>query len=134
MERISLKNPDFVGVIASLLCLIHCIVTPFLFLSSVLIVIPPHGHNDEFPLIWSALEICFLALSYWSVRQTSRKTNLSWISYALHIAWSLLAVSVLFELADIHVLGEFLKYASTSFLIVLHFYHYFRKQISNNSI
>ncbi len=133
MERISLKNPDLLGVAASLLCLIHCVLTPFLLLSSVLIVISPHGNEEEIPLFWKALEIVFLILSFWSVRQATRQSLHAWIGYGLYIAWSILAITVILELVDVHFLGDYLKYIAVIVLIILHLYNNFTKHLLHKS-
>lgn len=133
MERISLKNPDLLGVAASLLCLIHCVLTPFLFLSSVLIVISPHGNEEEIPLFWKALEMVFLILSFWSVRQATRQSLQAWIGYGLYIAWSILAITVILELVDVHFLGDYLKYIAVIVLIILHLYNNFTKHLFHKS-
>ncbi|MBA4300287.1 MerC mercury resistance protein [Algoriphagus alkaliphilus] len=133
MERISLKNPDLLGVAASLLCLIHCVLTPFLLLSSVLIVISPHGNEEEISLFWKALEMVFLILSFWSVRQATRQSLHAWIGYGLYIAWSILAITVILELVDVHFLGDYLKYIAVIVLIILHLYNNFTKHLLHKS-
>lgn len=133
MERISLKNPDLLGVAASLLCLIHCVLTPILFLSSVLIVISPHGNEEEIPLFLKALEMVFLILSFWSVRQATRQSLHAWIGYGLYIAWSILAITVILELVDVHFLGDYLKYIAVIVLIILHLYNNFTKHLFHKS-
>lgn len=129
MERISLKNPDLLGVVASSLCLIHCVLTPFLFLSSVLIVISPDGNEGEIPLIWNAVEIVFLILSFWSVRQATRQNSHPWIGFGLYMSWLILATTVLFEWIDVHFLGDSLKYVAVVVLIILHLYNNFTKHL-----
>jgi hypothetical protein len=133
MEQISLKNPDLLGVVASSLCLIHCVLTPFLFFSSVLVVISPHGNEGEIPLFWKALEIIFLIISFWSVRQAKRKSLQSWIGYGLYLVWTILAITVISELLHVLFLGDYLKYIAVIVLIILHLYNNFTKHLSHKS-
>ena len=50
--RIVLKNSDTFGALASTLCLIHCILTPLLYV---------------LPLWWKGLNLVFLLISFFAV-------------------------------------------------------------------
>ena len=127
MMRTSIKNPDLIGILASSLCLIHCVITPFLFLSNFLIVIETSGGKQEVLHLWKVLEFGFLILSIWAIYRVTRQKKTLWISYAMYTAWMFLALSVLLELADVHFFQDNPKYIAAAVLIIVHLYHILKK-------
>jgi len=112
---------DLLGSVASTLCLIHCLATPFLFAAHAGHV---HGHHEH-PAWWGALDIMFIAIScaavYWSARNSSRR----WMKYALWISWVLLAFVILNEkFGWIHLVEEAIYFPS---LLLVGFHLYNRK-------
>ena len=71
LSQVSLKS-DWIGMLASGLCLIHCLATPFLFIANASIGL----HEEAHPSWWGALDIVFLVLSffavYWSIQNTTQ--------------------------------------------------------------
>lgn len=127
MMRASIKNPDLIGILASSLCLIHCVITPFLFLSNFLIVSQTSGGKQEVLLLWKVLEFGFLILSIWAIYRVTRQKKSVWISFAMYTAWIFLALSVLLELSDVHFFEEQPKYIAAAVLIILHLNHILKK-------
>ncbi|MEM9077324.1 MAG: MerC domain-containing protein [Bacteroidota bacterium] len=118
LAQVSIKS-DWIGMLASGLCLIHCLATPFLFIANASIGV--HGENH--PAWWGVLDIVFLVLSffavYWSIRNTSR----TWIKYGFGISWLILASVVLNEKFELFHIAEEAIYPPTLGLIFLHFYN-----------
>lgn len=117
---ISIKQKsDFFGVAASILCLIHCISTPFIFLAQA------HAAccAAEVPEIWKNLDYLFLAVSfiaiYWSTRNSSKK----WIKTALRLSWALLTFTILNEKAQWFSIPEYFIYFPSLGLVGFHIYN-----------
>jgi hypothetical protein len=127
MIQNSIKNPDLIGILASSLCLIHCLITPFLFLSNFLIMIRTSGGEHEALLLWKVLEFAFLILSFWAIHRVTHQKKSPWISFAMYTAWMILVISVLLELADVHFFEDQPKYMAAAVLIIVHLYHILKK-------
>ncbi|MEM9025186.1 MAG: MerC domain-containing protein, partial [Bacteroidota bacterium] len=56
MLTLSKNNPDMFGAVASGLCLIHCLATPFLFVAGA----GAHAHHPESPFWWGLIDVVFL--------------------------------------------------------------------------
>ena len=118
ISQVSLKS-DWIGMLASGLCLIHCLATPFLFIASAGIGL----HGEAHPSWWGVLDIVFLALSFFAVYWSIQNTSKSGLKYGLGISWSLLALIVLNEKFEFFHLVEEAIYPPTLGLIFLHFYN-----------
>ncbi|WP_422858743.1 MerC domain-containing protein [Flagellimonas sp. S174] len=118
LAQVSLKS-DWIGILASGLCLAHCLATPFLFMAHASIGV----HGEAHPSWWGTLDIVFLVLSFFAVYWSIRKTSQSWIKFGFGIIWMLLALIVLNEKFEILHLPEAVIYPPTVGLIFLHFYN-----------
>jgi len=112
------QKSDSIGALASGLCLVHCVATPFIF------VLQPLTASEEVtPLWWESLDYIFLAISflavYWSAINTSKK----WMKYALWISFSLLSFAILNEKFGFVDLGNFIAYIPAASLVFLHVYN-----------
>ena len=118
MKEITIKA-DSIGIIASSLCLVHCIATPFLFIASSSSAI----HIDTSPEWWHWMDFLFLIISFFAVWQTSKMSSKSWIKYALWSSWLLLFGAIINEKLQLLALPETTIYFSAPGLVVLHFYN-----------
>ena len=113
------SKSDIIGSGASLLCLIHCILTPFLFVAQAEL----SGHGEAHPIWWGLLDVVFLVISYFAVWWSGKNTSKSWIHYALWASWIVLAVIVMNEKLEVVHLPEAVIYLPAISLIVLHLYN-----------
>ncbi len=114
--NISIKNSDYLGVISSLVCLAHCILTPLLFLSQATIV------SHEVPMIWQLLNYIFITLSFIAVYFSSKKTTKIFIKMGFWINWSLLFLCILNESIEAFSVPELFMYIFAASLCLLHIY------------
>ena len=114
--NISIKNSDYLGVISSLVCLAHCILTPLLFLSQATIV------SHEVPMIWQLLNYIFITLSFIAVYFSSKKTTKIFIKMGFWINWSLLFLCILNESIEAFSVPELFMYIFAAALCLLHIY------------
>jgi hypothetical protein len=110
---------DNLGAIASTLCLIHCVATPFLFIVQTSAL----TSFTETPTWWSFIDLFFLIISFWAVYQTTQTTSSSWMQPALWLSWFLLFILILNEKLTWFALNENLIYAPALALIILHLYN-----------
>ena len=80
--EIKLKiNSDLIGVLASTLCTIHCLVTPFIFLASTC----ARDCCNGAPTWWLWIDYGFLIISFFAVYQ-STKTKINKAPQQIHNA------------------------------------------------
>ncbi len=113
------QKPDTFGAFASLLCLIHCIATPFLFIAQTCSATCCH----DAPLWWQFIDYLFLIISFFAIYQTTKKTSSSWIKPALWLSWFVLLIIILNEKLEWMSLNYWLVYIPAFALIVLHLYN-----------
>jgi len=118
--KLQLKS-DAIGALASAICLIHCIATPFIFFSAAgLHASKPHGDS---PLWWGMIDVVFLIVSFIAIFWSGKTSSKDWMKYALYFSWIVLALFIIMErLGDIHI-AESLIYIPALGLIGLHLYN-----------
>ena len=118
--KLQLKS-DAIGVLASAICLLHCIATPFIFVSAASFhASNPHANS---PIWWSLIDVVFLVVSIIAVYWSGKTSSKEWMKYALYMSWSLLALFIFMErLQDTHI-PTALFYAPAVSLIFLHIYN-----------
>jgi hypothetical protein len=118
MNIASLKT-DYIGIIASLLCMIHCIITPFLFLAKTCST----SCCSLSPNWWRAIDFMFLVISFFAIYQTSKNTTTTWVKYALWSSWASLFLLILNENLGLIDVFAYAIYIPAILLIGLHFYN-----------
>lgn len=113
------KRTDTLGAIASSLCLIHCVATPFLFMAQATSV----TCCDTPPLWWRIMDYIFLLISFFAVYRSTQTTSSSWMKPLLWLSWSLLCFIILNEKASLFSIPEYFIYFPAFALIVLHLYN-----------
>ena len=118
MKSITLK-PDIFGAIASSLCLIHCLATPFLFLSRV------YGSSGTYvvPFWWKDLDYLFLAVSFIAINRSTKTTSKKFMKYALWSGWVILFSLILNEKMMWLTIPGILNYIAAIGLSSLHIYN-----------
>ncbi|MDW7693975.1 MerC domain-containing protein [Flammeovirgaceae bacterium SG7u.111] len=120
IKNISQNKSDFLGTIASSICLVHCLATPFIFVAEASM---HHHHHGDSPFWWQMIDLAFLIISfaavYWSAKNSSRK----WMKSALYASWIALAFILVNEKLALFHLMEELIYLPAIGLIGLHLYN-----------
>ena len=99
--RITLNNSDYIGAAAGILCIIHCIVTPLLFLINAQLV----------------------AISFLAVYRSSQNTSNGVVKVLFFIFWGFLFALVLNEPLGIFRIPELFTFLSAFSLSALHVYN-----------
>ena len=110
------KNPNSIGILASGLCLIHCLLTPlfFAFQPSILKL------GKEYAGWWQAMDLVFLFFSFIAILASSHHTSRCWMKYALWSSWIVLVGIILNEKFQMISIPEAAIYIPSFALIVLH--------------
>ena len=110
---------DNVGIIASSLCMIHCIGTPFLFIAKACST----SCCSEAPVWWQLIDYLFLIISFVAIYFVTNNTTLNWIKIAFWITWFVLFISILNHTFPVVETPKYFTYIPASAIIILHFYN-----------
>lgn len=113
-------NADSVGAAASFLCLVHCLITPFIFVASVCTA----SCCEAAPTWWKWIDIFFLVISFFAVYRASTTTSKYWMKLALWISWEALFLLILNEQLQWTTLPSWAIYLPALTLVFLHFYNW----------
>lgn len=113
------KKPDNLGALASLLCLIHCLITPFIFVAQTCSIACCANAPDW----WKSIDIFFLTISFFAVYASSNNSKLAWLKIGLWMSWTCLFLMILNENILLFNLPHYWIYLPSFMLIFLHLYH-----------
>ena len=118
MKSIALK-PDIFGAVVSSLCMLHCLVTPFLFVSNLY----TSTGNETIPFWWKDLDFLFLAISFIAIYRSTQTTSKNFMKYALWIGWVVLFSLILNEKLAWLTIPGLLNYVAAICLSSFHIYN-----------
>ncbi|CAZ98503.1 MerC domain-containing protein [Zobellia galactanivorans] len=113
------QKSDILGTLASTLCLVHCIATPFLFIaqaSSLSCCSTP-------PTWWKLMDTIFLIISFFAIYWTTQTTTIRWIKPMLWLSWFILLLVIVNEKLELFSLAETIIYVPAFALVILHLYN-----------
>lgn len=121
METYILKgnSPNAIGAMASGLCLVHCIATPFIFIAQSGLA----AYSGNVPVWWQCIDYIFIVISFFAVFWSARKSSKDWMKKALWTSWILLSAIILSEKAHFVHLPHILLYFPALALVVLHIHN-----------
>ncbi len=118
MNRITLSF-DNIGIIASSLCAIHCISTPFLFIVKAC----TSTCCSEAPIWWTFIDYLFLIVSFVAIYYTNKSSTIYWLKISLWLSWILLGLAIISHSFNITYLPKNFIYIPAFAIIFLHFYN-----------
>ena len=110
---------DSVGIIASTLCMIHCIGTPFIFIAKACTSIC----CANAPTWWVMIDYIFLFISFLAIFFISKNLTVEWLKISFWLSWIVLLFTILNHSFDILYLPQNFIYIPSFLIIVLHFYN-----------
>ncbi|MEM1216537.1 MAG: MerC domain-containing protein [Bacteroidota bacterium] len=113
------KTSDTLGALASGMCLVHCVATPFVFVAQTCSAVC----CASAPTWWRLIDVAFAAIACWMVYQSARASTKLWIKYGLWIAWATLVFVIFNEQAQFVPLSNKAIYVPSLALISLHLYN-----------
>lgn len=111
MVHLLQKRADLIGITGSVLCIIHCLITPVLIMTSTLL------QHDTLRLGFLSLDYLFIGVNVVAVWSASRHTS-STIARFLWLFLGLFATGLLLE--EVHQGFEYLAYAASLGLVITH--------------
>jgi hypothetical protein len=116
---------DRLGVVASVLCILHCLLSPVFFVSKPLLAstFGRQAHTHEH---WAYLDHIFLIVSLLAVLYSSWHTTTdARLDWFLWLSWVIFAIGLFLEPLG-WFYGKLLMYAGSIFLVIAHTknYHY----------
>ena len=118
MKSIFLKSDTF-GAFASILCLIHCVTTPFIFVAKSCSAVC----CSSAPGWWGILDYFFLAISFFAVYHSSKTTSKKIMKPALWFSWYALLIVILNDKVKLIEAPIYLLYITSLLMALLHLYN-----------
>lgn len=117
--RFILQKPDSIGAIASSLCVVHCLVTPLIFIAHTCSL----GACDTAPTWWKSIDYIFLFIAFVSIYRSTQTTSKKIMKPLLWGSWTLLFTLILNEKVKLFYAAETVTYAAAITLALLHLYN-----------
>ena len=117
--KLILQRPDTFGAIASTLCIIHCVATPFLFVVHSCAL----SGCESTPSWWNNLDYFFLTISFMAIYHSIKTTSKNFIKIALWVNWTVLLAVIVNEKSQWISLPETITDVVAFTLAVLHIYN-----------
>ena len=112
-------KPDSIGSIASILCLIHCIATPFIFITQACTMSCCAGT----PTWWQSMDYIFVVISFFAILRSTQTSSNKTIKIALWITWFLFFISIMNKAIKLLYINQNFTYATGITLALLHLYN-----------
>ena len=120
MKTISIiYKPDSIGSIASMLCLIHCVATPFIFITQACTMSCCAGA----PIWWQSIDYIFIVISFFAILRSTQTSSNKIIKIALWTTWFLIFLSIINKTIEIFYIHPNYVYAIGIILACLHLYN-----------
>ncbi len=116
----ALTSYDNLGIVASILCAIHCIATPFLFIAK---ACSTAACCTDAPIWWQMIDYLFLVVSFLAIFFISKNLTVKWLKLSFWISWTVLLLSIVNHSMNIMSLPNNFIYIPSVAIIVLHFYN-----------
>ena len=117
--KLTIKNSDSVGAMASTLCMIHCLLTPFIFVVQSCTA----TCCASAPAWWVTFDYLFLVISFFAIFKSTQTTRSNAMKYALWTFWFLLLSLILNESLEVILLTKNILYFVAISLACLHIYN-----------
>ncbi|MEM6964645.1 MAG: MerC domain-containing protein, partial [Bacteroidota bacterium] len=113
------RKSDSLGILASSLCMIHCLATPLIFVVQACTA----SCCEAGPWWWRMIDYVFLVVSIAAIYHSAKTTTLRWMPMAMYICWGALAVVILNEGMQFLPIPHLFIYVPAFSLVFLHLYN-----------
>ncbi len=127
--RLLLNKPDTFGAFASSLCLVHCLLTPLIFVSHSCSI----GGCEAAPFWWKSLDVLFLILAFIAIYNSAKSSSNSYVKNGLWMGWVALLMFIVNENLGFIALPAILIHVSSLSLAGLHIYNMNYCQCKNDN-
>ena len=117
--KLAINNSDSIGALASALCLLHCLATPFIF------VVQSCAASccASAPAWLICFDYFFLTISFFAIFKSTKTTQSNFIKYSLWSFWFLLFCLIINESIGVMVINKNFLYIIAITLSSLHIYN-----------
>ena len=119
MLKSILYKPDSIGSIASILCLIHCIATPFIFITQACAV----SCCSDAPTWWKSIDYIFLVIAFFAILKSTKTSSNKIIKIALWTTFFIFFVCLVGKGTQLFLINQNVTYATGITLGILHLYN-----------
>ncbi len=112
MKDYKTKYADFLGILSSVLCIIHCLIFPFIFL----------WFNYQHQSAWHMLDYVFILLAGMAVYGSSKHNPFIFLKIAFWLSYLLFAVSLI--LHETLWYSFYLSLVASVSLVVCHLFNF----------
>ncbi len=123
------KQSDIFGALASTLCLIHCLITPLIFVAQTCSL----TCCASAPAWWRVIDLAFLIISFFAIYASTNSTTKNWLKISFWVSWVSLFMLIINENFHFITLAHESIYVPSLALILLHFYNKKYCTCSSNS-
>jgi hypothetical protein len=113
------NKSDLFGLIASSLCMVHCLITPLIFVVQACTT----SCCDAGPWWWSLIDYFFLVISLVAIYYSAKTTSLKWMPFALYLSWGVLTLLMLHERFYYFDIPHTVIYIPAFSLVFFHLYN-----------
>lgn len=110
---------DNIGMASSTLCLIHCMITPFVFIAQACTA----SCCATAPVWWKTIDFVFLVISFIAVYYSAKTTSKNWMRFALYLSFLVLSGLIINDHLMILEVTKIPLYFAAGLLAGLHFYN-----------
>ena len=122
MNATAIKNnfsADNIGMASTSLCLVHCMITPFIFIAQACTA----SCCADSPVWWRTIDFVFLIISFAAVYFAAKNSSKAWVKVTFYVLFGLLSFFIINEhFGDLELHRLFL-YTPAFLLFVLHLYN-----------
>ena len=113
------NKTDYLGAVASFLCFLHCVATPFIFIAKAC----THTCCALTPLWWKSIDYIFLLISFFAIYYAVKESTKKWIKPALWGSWLVLMLVIVNESLSVLSVPEETVYFPALIIVGLHVYN-----------
>ena len=113
------KLSDKIGVFASITCMVHCAITPLVFIANIC----SQSCCSQAPLWWRSLDYIFLVITFIAIIQANKEQTIKIIKGLFWFSWALLAFFILNESLILFSITHQIKYIPGLAIVFLHIYN-----------
>ena len=110
---------DSIGILASTVCMIHCLATPFLFIAKACSA----TCCSEAPIWWQVIDYLFLLVSFMAIYLLSNSIEKRWLLIAFWVSWFMLFFTILNHSFEIFAIPSNISFIPAISIVLLHFYN-----------
>ena len=119
-------NPDQAGIYSAVLCTVHCLIIPALFLLKFSWTDKAAAY--QLPSWWENIDYLFLALSFFAVYHSASHTKTNGIKLSLWLFWGILTIAILFQVSF-----HWMAYIASAGLVITHSINIYLMSDNKNS-